>query len=78
MIRRIPLLLLLPCLLLSQTVHAVLTIEITQGADAGLPMAKAATLGKEAGLSGLEFGLAIPGTVGGAVWAILRCISSRI
>jgi UDP-N-acetylmuramate dehydrogenase len=38
-------------------------------ADAGLPMAKAATLTKEAGLSGLEFGLAIPGTVGGAVWA---------
>jgi UDP-N-acetylmuramate dehydrogenase len=38
-------------------------------ADSGLPMAKAATLGKQAGLSGLEFGLAIPGTVGGAVWA---------
>jgi len=38
-------------------------------ADSGLPMAKAATIAKEAGLSGLEFGLAIPGTVGGAVWA---------
>jgi UDP-N-acetylmuramate dehydrogenase len=38
-------------------------------ADAGLPMAKAATLTKAAGLSGLEFGMAIPGTVGGAVWA---------
>lgn len=38
-------------------------------ADSGLPMAKAATLGKTEGLSGLEFGLAIPGTVGGAVWA---------
>ena len=38
-------------------------------ADAGLPMAKAATLTREAGLSGLEFGLAIPGTVGGALWA---------
>jgi UDP-N-acetylmuramate dehydrogenase len=38
-------------------------------ADSGLPMAKAATLCKTAGLSGLEFGLAIPGTVGGAVWA---------
>ncbi|CAN5566480.1 UDP-N-acetylmuramate dehydrogenase [soil metagenome] len=38
-------------------------------ADSGLPMARAATLGKEHGLSGLEFGLAIPGTVGGAVWA---------
>jgi UDP-N-acetylmuramate dehydrogenase len=38
-------------------------------ADSGLPMAKAATLGRNEGLSGLEFGLAIPGTVGGAVWA---------
>jgi UDP-N-acetylmuramate dehydrogenase len=38
-------------------------------AEAGLPMAKAATLGREAGLSGLEFGLAIPGTIGGAIWA---------
>ncbi len=38
-------------------------------ADSGLPMAKAATLTKNHGLSGLEFGLAIPGTVGGAVWA---------
>jgi UDP-N-acetylmuramate dehydrogenase len=37
--------------------------------DSGLPMAKAATLCKNAGLSGLEFGLAIPGSVGGAVWA---------
>jgi UDP-N-acetylmuramate dehydrogenase len=38
-------------------------------ADAGLPMARAATETQAAGLSGLEFGLAIPGTVGGAVWA---------
>jgi len=38
-------------------------------AEAGLPMAKAATLGRDVGLSGLEFGLAIPGTVGGAIWA---------
>ena len=38
-------------------------------ADAGLQMARAATSSKNAGLSGLEFGLAIPGTVGGAVWA---------
>jgi UDP-N-acetylmuramate dehydrogenase len=46
--------------------------EITGGrlvAEAGLPMAKAATLAAAAGLSGLEFGLAIPGNVGGAVWA---------
>jgi UDP-N-acetylmuramate dehydrogenase len=38
-------------------------------ADSGLPMARAATVCKTEGLSGLEFGLAIPGTVGGAVWA---------
>ncbi|HLB43905.1 MAG TPA: UDP-N-acetylmuramate dehydrogenase [Candidatus Limnocylindrales bacterium] len=38
-------------------------------ADSGLALARAATLCKQAGLTGLEFGLAIPGTVGGAVWA---------
>ncbi len=38
-------------------------------AEAGVPMARAATETQAAGLSGLEFGLAIPGTVGGAVWA---------
>jgi UDP-N-acetylmuramate dehydrogenase len=38
-------------------------------AEAGLPLARAATLAQKAGLSGLEFGIAIPGTVGGAVWA---------
>jgi len=38
-------------------------------AEAGVPMARAATETANAGLGGLEFGLAIPGTVGGAVWA---------
>jgi UDP-N-acetylmuramate dehydrogenase len=38
-------------------------------AEAGLPLARAATLTQTAGLSGLEFGLAVPGTIGGAVWA---------
>ena len=38
-------------------------------AAAGVPMARAATETQRAGLSGLEFGLAIPGSVGGAVWA---------
>ena len=38
-------------------------------AEAGLAMAKAAAETGRAGLSGLEFGLAIPGTVGGALWA---------
>ena len=35
----------------------------------GVPMARAATESQKAGLAGLEYGLAIPGTVGGAVWA---------
>jgi UDP-N-acetylmuramate dehydrogenase len=38
-------------------------------AEAGLALARAATVTAAAGLAGLEFGLAIPGTVGGAVWA---------
>jgi UDP-N-acetylmuramate dehydrogenase len=41
----------------------------TYTAAAGVPMARAATETQKAGLTGLEFGLAIPGTVGGAVWA---------
>jgi len=38
-------------------------------AEAGVPMARAATETQKAGLTGLEYGLAIPGTVGGAIWA---------
>jgi UDP-N-acetylmuramate dehydrogenase len=38
-------------------------------AESGVPMARAATETQKAGLTGLEFGLAIPGTTGGAVWA---------
>lgn len=38
-------------------------------AESGVQMARAATEAQRAGLSGLEFGLAIPGTVGGAIWA---------
>jgi UDP-N-acetylmuramate dehydrogenase len=41
----------------------------TYVAESGVPMARAATETQKAGLTGLEFGLAIPGTVGGAVWA---------
>ena len=44
-------------------------VDDTYIADAGVPMARAATETQKAGLSGLEFGLAIPGSVGGAVWA---------
>ena len=38
-------------------------------AESGVQMARAATETQHAGLTGLEFGLAIPGTVGGAIWA---------
>jgi UDP-N-acetylmuramate dehydrogenase len=38
-------------------------------AESGVQMARAATETQHGGLTGLEFGLAIPGTVGGAVWA---------
>lgn len=38
-------------------------------AESGVQMMRAATETQRGGLTGLEFGLAIPGTVGGAVWA---------
>src|SRR3954471_1432690 len=38
-------------------------------AESAVPMAGAATETQKAGLTGLEFGLAVPGSVGGAVWA---------
>jgi UDP-N-acetylmuramate dehydrogenase len=47
-------------------------------ADAGVPMARVATVAKEAGLSGAEFALAIPGTLGGAVWANAGAHGSEI
>ena len=45
-------------------------------AESGVPMARAATETQKAGLTGLEFGLAIPGTVGGAVWANAAILDS--
>ena len=44
-------------------------VGIRYTAEAGVQMARAATETQGAGLTGLEFGLAIPGSVGGAVWA---------
>jgi UDP-N-acetylmuramate dehydrogenase len=38
-------------------------------AASGVQLARAATAAERGGLAGLEFGLAIPGSVGGAVWA---------
>jgi UDP-N-acetylmuramate dehydrogenase len=47
-------------------------------AESGVPMARAATETQRAGLTGLEFGLAIPGTAGGAVWANAGAHESEI
>ena len=41
----------------------------TLSADSGLSMAKLSTLAAETGLTGAEFTLAIPGNLGGAIWA---------
>jgi len=51
---------------------ADVTVDAASGtisADSGLSMAKLSTLAAEAGLTGAEFTLAIPGNLGGAVWA---------
>lgn len=51
---------------------ADVTIDPSSGtirADSGLSMAKLSTLAAEAGLTGAEFALAIPGNLGGAIWA---------
>jgi UDP-N-acetylmuramate dehydrogenase len=41
----------------------------TVSADAGAPMALLVKRATAAGLTGLEWGIAVPGTLGGAVWA---------
>lgn len=41
----------------------------TISADSGLSMAKLSTIAADEGLSGAEFALAIPGNLGGAIWA---------
>jgi UDP-N-acetylmuramate dehydrogenase len=41
----------------------------TLSADAGTPMAMLVKHASAAGLTGLEWGIAVPGTLGGAVWA---------
>ncbi|MEY3494740.1 MAG: hypothetical protein RI921_100 [Chloroflexota bacterium] len=51
---------------------ADVTVDAASGtisADSGLSMAKLSTLAAEASLTGAEFTLAIPGNLGGAVWA---------
>jgi UDP-N-acetylmuramate dehydrogenase len=47
-------------------------------AASGVQLARAATAAQRAGLGGLEFGLAIPGSVGGAVWANAGAHGSEI
>lgn len=44
-------------------------VQGTVSFDSGIPMAKASTIAADAGLTGLEFALAIPGNIGGAIWA---------
>ncbi len=56
-------------LVIQDRAEGIEIVADTLVAEAGVPMARAATVSQGAGLSGLEFGLAIPGTVGGAVWA---------
>jgi UDP-N-acetylmuramate dehydrogenase len=44
-------------------------VDASLTADAGAPMAMLVKRATTAGLTGLEWGIAVPGTLGGAVWA---------
>ncbi|MFM8814029.1 MAG: UDP-N-acetylmuramate dehydrogenase [Candidatus Limnocylindrus sp.] len=56
--------------LLNRSADATIDAEArTISADSGLAMAKLATVAADAGLTGAEFTLAIPGNLGGAIWA---------
>jgi UDP-N-acetylmuramate dehydrogenase len=59
----------IPGLVVQVRAEATRIEGLTYRAEAGVQMARAATETQRAGLSGLEFGLAIPGSVGGSVWA---------
>lgn len=47
-------------------------------AGAGLPVTDAAAFSADAGLAGLHFWYAMPGSVGGAVWMNARCYGGEI
>lgn len=49
--------------------RAVVVSGTEMRADAGTPMALVVKRATAAGLAGIEFGISIPGTLGGAVWA---------
>jgi UDP-N-acetylmuramate dehydrogenase len=58
-------------------------IEKTGGAyrlktGAGLPVSEAAATAADAGLAGLEFIYAMPGSAGGAVWMNARCYGASV
>jgi UDP-N-acetylmuramate dehydrogenase len=56
-------------LVIRNRAHAVVVEPPCVGGDAGVPMALLVKRATTAGLAGLEFGISIPGTLGGAVWA---------
>ena len=58
-----------PGLVIRNRAREVLVDGTTLTADAGAPMALLVKRCTAEGLAGLEFGISIPGTLGGAVWA---------
>lgn len=56
-------------LVIRNRARAVRLGEIRLAADAGAPMALLVKRATAAGLTGLEWAIAVPGTLGGAVWA---------
>ncbi|MGH2463099.1 MAG: UDP-N-acetylmuramate dehydrogenase [Candidatus Limnocylindria bacterium] len=56
-------------LVIRNRARAVRIDATTLSADAGAPMALLVKRATAAGLTGLEWGIAVPGTLGGAVWA---------
>ena len=59
----------MPGLVIRNRARDVDVRDTTLTADAGAPMALLVKRCTGAGLAGLEFGISIPGTLGGAVWA---------
>jgi len=56
-------------LVIRDRARAVRVDQTVLSADAGAPMALLVKRATAAGLTGLEWGIAVPGTLGGAVWA---------
>ena len=56
-------------LVIRNRARAITLGDVGAAADSGTPMALLVKRATAAGLTGLEWGIAVPGTVGGAVWA---------